>query len=101
MKKRLCLKDALGRFYPKLSHIVRLEADGCYTVFYLVNGSVHTQSGPIGSYYDRIKQEDLFFRIHKSHVINLLFVYRIENCGFVIMLDGARLPISQNFQQGA
>lgn len=95
MQKRLCLRDTQGKLYLALPDIVRLEADRCYTIVYAADGKKYVQSGPICKYYERIKQEEGFFRIHKSHIINLLYVLRINNCGSVMMRDGTLLPITE------
>ena len=38
-----------------------------------------------------------FFRIHKSHIINLAYLksYSSRDGGFVTMFDGVKLPISR------
>jgi two-component system LytT family response regulator len=95
MKKRLCLHDAQGKFYLTLTEIVRLEASDNYTVFFMLDGKKHTQSGSLNSYFARIKEEGCFLRIHRSHAINLIYVSRIDNSGMVVMMDGSKLPINE------
>jgi len=95
MQKRFCLHDSQGRTYLALTDVVRLEADGCYTIVYATDGKKYVQSGSICKYYDRLQRVEDFFRIHKSHIVNLQYVVRINNCGSVIMRDGTHLPISE------
>jgi two-component system, LytTR family, response regulator len=94
IKKRLCLKDTHGKFYLNLEDIVRLQADDCYTVIYVLDNKKYIQSGSLCKFHERLKEEGGFLRIHKSHVINLMYVFRIDNCGSVTMMDGTMLPIT-------
>ena len=94
MNKRLCLRDTQGRFYLALTDIVRLEADDCYTIVHVLGGKKYIQSGSLCKFYERIKQEGSFFRIHKSHAVNLMYIFRIDNCGSITMMDGTMLPIT-------
>jgi two-component system LytT family response regulator len=95
MKKRLCLHDTQGKFYLALDEIIRFEADDSYTIIHVLGGKKYTLSGAMHKFYDRVKQEGLFFRIHKSHVISVIYVFRVNNSGTVIMMDGSILPISE------
>lgn len=95
MKKRLCLHDINGKIYLALEDIIRFEADGSYTIIHVLGGKKYTLAGALHKFYDRVKHEGIFFRIHKSHAINIIFVFRVNNCSTVIMMDGTELPITE------
>lgn len=95
MNKRLCLRDSQGRIYLNLQDIVRFEADDCYTIIHMLGGRKHVQSGSLIKFEERVKPEGLFFRIHRSHLVNLLYVYRVDDGGSLTMMDGTVLPITE------
>ena len=42
----------------------------------------------------------MFFSIHRSHLINLGHLVRVEKDGMVLMSDKERLPVSRNKKKG-
>src|SRR5687767_8608056 len=94
MPSRFCFKDTLGSTYVPLSDIVRFEADGNYTKAYLNSKEVNVICSCLCEQDKRVMDSGLFFRIHKSHIINIQYVKRICNNGTVVMADGTQLPIS-------
>lgn len=79
----------------KPSDIIRLEADGNYSTFYLVDGRKVIVSKPISEYEDVLVEND-FFRIHKSHLINVRKMSYFEKAegGSVVMVDGSDVPVA-------
>lgn len=96
MNKRLCLRDTQGHLYLPIEEIVRFEADDCYTIIHTLCGKKYVQTGTLVRFFERVKQIGLFYRIHKSHVVNLLFVLRVNNCGTITLMDGSILPITED-----
>lgn len=79
--------------------IIRLEADGTYTKFILQDKN-YLSSSRIGVYEEKLSKE-LFFRVHKSHIINLR---EIEKLGrgrksYVVLSNEDVVPISQTKQE--
>jgi two-component system, LytTR family, response regulator len=85
-----------GILYLKQKDIVRLEASGSYTNFYLDNGVKHLASKAIKEYEMNL-DAGLFFRCHNSHIINLHKVERFVNHEgfFAKMNDGTMVDISR------
>ena len=79
----------------KPSEIIRLEADGHYSTFYLSDGRKVIVSKPTSEYAD-ILIENGFFRIHKSHLINMrkLSYFNKAEGGSVVMVDGSNVPVA-------
>lgn len=50
------------------------------------------------NYEERLKVYDQFMRVHKSHIVNLNFVDTYLNEGFLIIKDGARVPVSKRYR---
>ncbi len=79
----------------KPSDIIRLEADGHYTTFYLSDGRKVIVSKSTSEFAD-ILLENGFFRIHKSHMINMrkLKYFNKAEGGSVVMVDGSVVPVA-------
>ena len=59
-----------------ISDIVRCESDSNYTTIYLVSGERITTSKTLKE-YDQLLPTPLFFRSHKSHLINTNYINRV------------------------
>lgn len=73
-----------------------MEAEGCYTKVYLKDKKKTIVSRTLKEFEDTIPKER-FYRIHKSHLINLKYVKEYSNIdgSFVIMNDGNKIEISR------
>ncbi len=84
-----------------IEDIVRLEADGNYT-------SIYTQEQKITSSktlkeYDQILSGSVFFRVHKSHLVNLDKIVRYvqgEGGGAVVTEDGSEIEVARRRKEG-
>ncbi|MDQ3111107.1 MAG: LytTR family DNA-binding domain-containing protein [Bacteroidota bacterium] len=90
----LSVKD--GIIFIKSSDIIRLEASGSYTVFYLENNAKQIASKSLKEYEGQLNPS-LFYRCHNSHLVNLQKVVKfISNNGFMAqMADGSIAEISK------
>lgn len=77
------------------SDIIRCQADGNYTKFFILNGKPVLASKPLKD-YDEILVDFGFFRPHHSHLVNTRFIDRLEkhDGGVLIMKDGSQVPVS-------
>ena len=87
-----------GNAYEIISikDIIRCEADGSYTNFYLVGGKKLMVSASLKHYEDLLPEKD-FIRIHHHHLINMNHVVRFLKVdgGYAIMTDNTQLEISR------
>jgi two-component system, LytTR family, response regulator len=90
----LCVRD--GIIFVRPQNIIRLEASGSYTNFYLDQEVKHLASRNLKE-YECLIDPDVFFRCHVSHIINLRKVDRmISSDGlFARMTDGSLAEISR------
>jgi two-component system LytT family response regulator len=93
-KLALPIKD--GIIYLSISEIVRVESDGAYSIFYTTSGKKHLSSKNLGEYEEMLLALG-FFRIHRSHMINVKKVKKfIRGEGnFVEMEDNSLVEISR------
>jgi two-component system LytT family response regulator len=76
--------------------IIRLEAEDCYTHIFTINEKKITISKTLKEIEDKVSDR-LFFRVHKSHLINLLHIkdYSKLDGGCITMSDGVRIQVSR------
>ncbi|MBM3434670.1 MAG: response regulator transcription factor [Bacteroidetes bacterium] len=94
--EKIALPTLDGIIFVKIKEIVRCESDNNYTGIFLKSGEKIMVSRTLKEYDDMLTPFN-FFRIHKSHLINLGFLarYKKGEGGFVIMEDGAELEVSR------
>lgn len=94
--KRVAIPDGEGLTFVKVDSIIRCHSDGSYTTLYFDNGKKIVASKPIGEYEELLSGEK-FFRIHRSHLINLDHIkkYMKGDGGYVVMRDGSQVEISR------
>ena len=94
-KKRIVLRTAEKLHLIPVKEIVRCEAERNYAMFFLENGKKIIVSSPMKDFED-ILSEQGFFRLHKSHLVNLTFVdsYVKTEGGYVVLTDGTVLPVA-------
>jgi two-component system LytT family response regulator len=82
--------STLEGFYPvKIEEIIYCKADDSYTHFFLQNGKRYTVSRQLKDYEEMLTNNS-FFRIHKSFLINLNHVNKVNKA------DGASVVMSNN-----
>lgn len=79
-----------------LKDIIRLEADGSYTYFYLSNHRKLMVTASLKHYEDILPEGD-FLRVHHHNLINMNHVIRFlkEDGGYAIMSDESKVEISR------
>ena len=91
----ITLPTPFGFFVIPIQNIVRCEAKGNYTVFYMEDRKTHTASKTLKEYED-ILPRDVFFRAHHSHLININFIvkYHKGKGGIIEMKDKSLIPLA-------
>jgi two-component system LytT family response regulator len=79
-----------------LKDIVRCEADGSYTYFYLTDKRKLMVSASLKHYEELLPEQD-FIRVHHHNLINMNHVVRFlkEDGGYAVMSDGSKIEISR------
>ncbi|HTF05208.1 MAG TPA: LytTR family DNA-binding domain-containing protein [Bacteroidia bacterium] len=90
----LSVKD--GIIFIRNSDIIRLEASGSYTVFYLENKVKQMASKSLKEYEAQL-DPSVFYRCHNSHLVNLKKVTKfVSHDGlFAQMIDGSAAEIAR------
>jgi len=93
---KILIPSSYGFNVLLIDDIIRMEAEGCYTKVYLKDKKKTIVSRTLKEFEDTIPKEK-FYRVHKSHLINLKCVKEYSNIdgGFVTMNDGNKIEISR------
>ena len=94
--KKVGIPDGDGLIFINLSDIIRCDSDGNYTFFILTSGKKIIASRTLGE-YEQMFADDNFFRVHRSHLINLEHVkkYIKGEGGYVVMSDNSQVEVSR------
>lgn len=92
---KITLSTSEGLVFVSVHDIIRCEAQGAYTTFYLKGKKPIMVSKNLKEYENMLTDYN-FFRIHNSHLINLAEIekYIKSDGGYVIMNDQSKVVIS-------
>lgn len=93
---QLVLPASHGFNLMAIDDLIRLEAEGCYTKVVIKGEKDKLVSRTLKDFEDTLPKEK-FFRLHKSHLINLKYIKEYSNLSgnFVTMTDGSKIDISR------
>ena len=93
--QKIALTTIDGYTFVKFENIIRCEAQGNYTYVYLRSGQSVLITKTLKHYEDLLMPKG-FFRIHKSHLINLYGVRKFlkGKKSMVEMMDGKQIEVS-------
>lgn len=78
--------------------LMYLEARGHHGVLCLAGGATLKTLQPFSAFAETLCAQDGFVQIHRSYIVNLHFVYKIEK-NQVVLLDGTALPLPRSRYQ--
>ncbi|HTF03065.1 MAG TPA: LytTR family DNA-binding domain-containing protein [Bacteroidia bacterium] len=83
--------------FVKVSEIIRVEGDSNYSFIYLMGGEKIHSSRTLGDFEELLSSQKSFFRVHKTHLVNLEQVVRLIKTegGYLEMSDGSQVEISR------
>ncbi len=92
--RKLVLRDTENFHIVPIDQIIRLQAEGSYTRFYLANSREILVSKNLKE-YEKLLQVAGFFRSHHSHLVHLDYIVRLNRADSVLILqNGTELPVS-------
>lgn len=91
---RLAISTSEGVFFYLPSEIIRCEGESNYTKFYLEGGKMLMVSHTLKD-YESILTDYGFVRVHKSHLVNMKNVARMDRDGFIWLHNGQSIPVSR------
>lgn len=96
LRYKLAIPTSDGYEFVIIEQVVRLEAEGNYTRLMLQDGSNYLVSKTLMG-FDNLLEKYSFFRIHRSHLINLIYLKRFckGKKSYVLMANGDQLSVSK------
>lgn len=93
--KKIAIATETGFEFLKFNTIIYLEAQSNYTKFYLTDNSTIITAKTL-KHFEEILPEELFFRIHKTFLVNMNFIKRFSKVDefLVELITGQKLPVS-------
>lgn len=93
--KKIVLQTLEKTFIVQVQDILRCESSNNYTQFFLKSGEKLLISKPI-KLYDDLLTPYHFYRVHKSHLVNINFVKGIikKDGGYLELTNNDQVPIS-------
>ena len=94
-EKRLAIPTLEGLHMIEVNKITHLQSDANYTHIHILPNKRITAPKTL-KYFEGILGDGPFFRVHKSHLINLSFVtsYLKGKGGYVVLSDGSKLEVA-------
>ncbi|HBF89216.1 MAG TPA: DNA-binding response regulator [Bacteroidales bacterium] len=99
--KKIALSTFDGIRFIKIEDIIRCESDNNYTMFFLKNKEKILVSKTLKD-FETMLSELSFFRVHKSHLINIQYISRFvpDDGGYLIMEDNSKIEVSRRKKDG-
>ena len=93
-KKRIVLRTLEHIHVLQVNDILYCESESSYTKFFLQDAKMIMVSKTLREYEELLKPSG-FFRVHKSFLVNLSKIIRLEKAegGYVVMTNKTRIPI--------
>jgi len=94
--EKIALATTDGFTFVHHKDIIRCEAESNYTTVTLMDGNTHLITKTLG-HFEKLLFEKKFFRIHKSHLVNLHAVRKFiksKKGGLVETVDGIQVEVS-------
>jgi two-component system LytT family response regulator len=96
--KKIGLPNADGIKFVDFTDIITLEADGMYTKVSTLKEGTILVSKPLKFFVDVLQKIKTFYRPHRSHLINLLYIkeYIKKDGGYILMENNKTVSISND-----
>ena len=95
----LVIKTSFGYHALRLSDIEYVEARNKHVVFHLRDGRDIEALESFRSVEDRLEQNAVFFKCHRSYQVNLRNIDHFDRTD-IVMRSGACIPLSRSCKQG-
>lgn len=95
---KITLEVPKGILFVAHDDILYFEADGMYTNVFLKNGDKKLICKPLKIFVEQLQEEDLFFKCHRSYLVNLQYVVEFsrKDGDQLIMSNQKSVPISKS-----
>ncbi|PCJ64985.1 MAG: DNA-binding response regulator [Bacteroidetes bacterium] len=86
-----------GLIFIKVNEISYIEADGSYAKLQLINGSNMLISKNLKFFKDLLKNQNHFYRVHRSHLLNMHTIQKYNRHeSLVILENGTKIKVARD-----
>ena len=97
-QKKLVIPSTEGLEFVKIEDIMICEGVDGYTKIHFTNQKAILSSNSIG-HFKKLLNDNLFYMVHKSFIINLDYIEKYLNEGYVVLSDNHKIPVSRSRRQ--
>ncbi len=90
-EEKIVLKTTEQRYVIFVKDIIRLEADGAYTLFVTANNSIIVSKHL--KFYENLLNDN-FIRCHQSHLVNKNHIIGIDKNNILLLTNEEKVPVS-------
>ena len=94
-KKKIAIPSVGGIEFVRISDIIHCKGEDGYTKIYFREKKTLLSSNSIG-HFNKILKNQEFYLVHKSHLINMEYIEKYLNEGYVLLTENHKIPISRN-----
>ena len=94
-KKKIVIPTQNGLEFVKIEEIIHCEGVDGYTKIYFEHQKSMLSSNSIGHFNKLLENQD-FYLVHKSYLINLNHIEKYLNEGYLILTNNSKVPVSRN-----
>jgi len=96
LNERIILSSMDGFEVYKISNIIRCEANGSYTTFFIKEGKKVVTSKTLNN-FEKLLEDMPFARVHSKHLVNLNYIkkYISGRGGYIVFEDGTQVDVSE------
>ncbi len=92
----LLISNSVAIDFVRINDIIRVEAQGAYSKFYMRDGKTFIAS-KVMKEFEAVLRNHHFCRVHQSHLVNLAFIskyLRAKQC--ILLLNGTKISLSRS-----
>ncbi len=93
--KKIVIPCQEGLEFVKIADIIHCEGDNGYTNIHFQSRKPILSSHSIG-HFNKLLENQSFYLVHKSHLINMDYIDKYLNEGYVVLSDNSKIPVSRN-----
>ena len=96
MNSKVPLPHKDGVRFMEVGDVIRLEADGSYVTIYSEKERPQVVSKPL-KFYASFLNEEVFLRVHRSHMVNVKYVreFKREGGGYILLSNGETVQVAE------
>jgi two-component system LytT family response regulator len=96
--KKIAIPSTDGLEFVKIVDIIFCEGVDGYTKIHFINRKSILSSHSIG-HFNKLLDKNDFYLVHKSYLINISYIEKYLNEGYVLLSGNHKVPVSRNRRQ--